>query len=426
VPFDDRTESTGLHSRRQSPRRRITIPLSLIAVSLLGASSAWADEPPGQIAAPDASATPSPSRFGLYLDARLGLGILAVGDSVGYAGITDAGLPLALAAGTNLARDLVLFGELSVVDMLLALDVYGAGLGLKYYLTPERLFVSASGSMARIHYGGAANISETSRWGVVTRLAVGKEWPISPSWSLGVAGELQLGEVGQPYHPASSPGSKYTTGGLSGLALASYRPATARGPGAASPTDAMAPPPAGYHRHDGLYLNLSFGAGWLRARNRRWDALYAAPDEEWKGRGLPWALSLGYAFANRLVVFGEVAQMQVQDPVDQDYLARLKWQGLGLGLRYYLMPINVFLAASLLGSTYAMYSANYTDDIYGARRTSEWGATGLFSLGKEWWIASDLGVGLAAEVGMGRMEGTDGWLTYKIQMFSLLASVTFN
>src|SRR5437868_11264823 len=136
----------------------------------------------------------------------------------------------------SLTRSLIAFGELSDLHMfgpsanandnhLFSLDLYGAGLGLKLYLTPRAFFLSGSASLARLHDEGFIDsnlsLNETSHWGVVGRFAAGREWPISPRWSLGAAGELQLGTMKTS---ASFPNNNYgsdafTIKGLSLLGL---------------------------------------------------------------------------------------------------------------------------------------------------------------------------------------------------------------
>jgi hypothetical protein len=393
-------------------------------------------------------ALPAPSDkglapFGFYLDARVGLGGLwtRVGDGFWTSGVS---IPLALSAGINITKALVAFGELADIhvlspacnlgdEQLFSLDLYGAGLGLKYYLTPRRFFLSGSVSLARLQYRGIytylqERISETSHWGALGRVSAGRAWPVSPNWSMGVAGELQLGRMatGTNFYNNNYGDDSYTLKGLSLLALATFDPPAQREP--AGPGNASAPAtlPVGHHTHDGVYANASVGAGWLWLRNRRRDQVYEDPDYQLSGRGTLLALSVGYAFANRFVVFGELSALQVHDPAGDSDIATLEWYGLGPGLKYYLMPANVFVSGSLLVSRVGPYNSTPGDSRYGIDRTSKWGATGRLSLGKEWWVLGDLGVGVAGELGFGKMAGNDDWLTYTVKELSLLASVSFN
>lgn len=183
-------------------------------------------------------------------------------------------------------------------------------------------------------------------------------------------------------------------------------------------------PPPGVHAHDGFYLNASLGPGWLWVSSHRFDALGEFPVTTWSGRATSLDIAAGLAFARRLVAFGEFAEMQVRGPGGNEYLGSVEWRGFGPGLRYYLMPANVFLAGSFLVSKFFLYPG------FGTRGSSEtisdWGGVGTLSLGKEWWVLSDLGIGVAAEFTFGKLPGNDGWGTYTARGGSLLASATFN
>lgn len=419
------------------PERRYQ-PAALAVLALASFHQAAADGPGGS--PPSAPSERGLTPFRLYLDAQLGVGALWPRVGHGY-WITGASVPLALAAGINLSRALVAFGELSDLHMsgpspnladnhLFSLDLYGVGLGLKLYLTPKAFFLSGSASLARLHYEGITDtrfsVDETSRWGVVGRIAAGREWPVSATWSLGAAGELQLGtmKTSASFSNNNYGSDAFTIKGLSLLGLATFSPPAT--PDSPAPEVPGPVPPAGYHTHDRFYANASLGPGWLWVHNRQEGQLYAAPDYQYSGRGTRLALSLGYAFADRFVAFVEGTALQVHDPTTPFDIATLAWYGVGPGLRYYLMPANVFFSAAVVMSHLVMDNATPDDEIYGIHRTSRWGATGLLSVGKEWWALGDLGVGVAAEIGFGKMEGNDTWLTYTAKTFSLLASVSYN
>jgi hypothetical protein len=382
-----------------------------------------------------APGTPAPTSssapWGLYLDTQVGMGRLwpRVGNPFW---ITGTSIPLALSAGIHVTKDVVLFGELSDIHMfgpsandhsalLYSLDLYGVGLGLKYYLTPRSFFLSASASLAQLNY--EASFSETSRWGVLARLAFGKEWAISPSWSLGAAGEVQWGsmDVGDNFqgrmYSGGEPtnGAPYTIKGLALLGLATFNPPTEREPGEG---EATSPGTAGYRTHDGVYANASVGVGWLLATG--------GGPEELSGRGTSLALSVGQGFAEHLVAFGEFSETKVNHPAG-DGSGALEWYGLGPGLRYYLLPANVFFSGSLFLSKVAKSSPSPgSEGSSSYTRTSGWGVTGQISVGKSWWLLGDFGVGVAAELGLGKMAGNDYWSSPTVKQLSLLASVGFN
>jgi len=365
------------------------------------------------------------------------LGSLTVSNGYGAEIVGGASVPIGVSAGVSLTRALVVFGDIRDDHMLLFdssnsydatwFDLYGAGLGLKFYPTPG-FFLAGSGSVARLrlgHQGGSS--TENSDWGAMARLWAAAEWPVSSRWSVGLGAEYQFGVV---HSRGLDPGlpdpqrRKYSLDGLSLLVVTSFHQPAAGASGSAEVAGAPATPPAGYHAHDGLYLNASLGPGWLWVRNQLAVGSGQTLPREWSGRATSLALSAGVAFAHHFVVFGEFSATQVRDPAGEDYLASVEWRGFGPGLRYYLMPANVFLAGSFLLSKVFMYPGFSTRGF--SERLSNWGGMGSLSLGKEWWVLSDLGIGAAAEFTFGKLPGNDGWGTYTATGISMAASVSFN
>jgi hypothetical protein len=65
--------------------------------------------------------------------------------------------------------------------------------------------------------------------------------------------------------------------------------------------------------------------------------------------------------------------------------------GLGIGMTYYFMPLNLYLAGSL-GIGRVTF-----EDHDGDRGASDWGLAGNLMVGKEWWVDGDWGIGVAAQ-----------------------------
>jgi hypothetical protein len=211
-------------------------------------------------------------------------------------------------------------------------------------------------------------------------------------------------------------GAPYTIKGLALLGLATFNPSAKHEAGEAEATSPVSP---GYRTHDGVYANASVGAGWL------W--VTGGGPEECSGRGTSLALSFGQGFADHLVAFGEFSETKVNGPTG-DTAAALEWYGLGPGLRYYLLPSNVFFSGSLLLSRVARTAPSPGGEgSSSSTRPSGWGLTGQISVGKAWWLLGDFGVGIATGLGLGKMAGNgDWWSTTTVKELSLLASVSFN
>jgi hypothetical protein len=248
--------------------------------------------------------------FALYLDARFGVGALWA--SSGNLFISGATVPLGVAAGMYLTSDLVAFAEVSYISMLdprasdssgriFGFHLYGAGLGLKYYLTPRRFFLSGSVSVARLRYEGEessypdGSTGGLSSWGVWGRLAVGQEWPVSPDLSVGVAGELEIGRMAQVEHssPAFYGSDAYVPRGLSLVLLATYgSPAEHDGSEAARVAQAPIPPTMG------LFLSLGLGVGTVSGRQDSRN-LDSSETLDHLSRAFPFTIGVGYRFSPR-------------------------------------------------------------------------------------------------------------------------------
>ena len=58
--------------------------------------------------------------------------------------------------------------------------------------------------------------------------------------------------------------------------------------------------------------------------------------------------------------------------------------------------------------------------------TSSWGLTGRLSVGEEWRVSRYLGLGVAAEAALGRMNRSETDTVYTVKAFSALATVNFD
>lgn len=248
--------------------------------------------------------------FGLYLDARLGVG--ALWSSSGDLLISGTTVPLGVAAGMSLTSDLVAFAEASYISMrdpqadvsfghIFEFHLYGAGLGLKYYLTPRRFFLSGSVSVARLSYesdelyNSDGSTNGLSRWGVWGRLAVGREWPVSPDFSVGVAGELEIGRMAQTEqaYPRDWGSDAYVPKGLSLVFLGSYGSPVERDDSEAARVAQEPIPPT-----MGLFLSLGLGVGTVSGRqdSRNFNS---SETLDHLSKAFPFTMGVGYRFSPR-------------------------------------------------------------------------------------------------------------------------------
>lgn len=353
----------------------------------------------------------------IYAEARLGVGKLRWRNADTALYWQDAGIgrtawamtiPMAVAVGWAITPRLIVLGEFvdsrhrdietDAPGALQGVCSYGLGPGLKYYLTETNLFVAGSLSWFRIDQTGWGNYGGTLvQSGMAARLALGKEVRFSPNWGLGVGAELLLARMS-----AGDLGAYWATG-AEVLSSLTYR----FGPAPETPPieREIRPPTPGEHTHDGLYVGMRAGVGRLRNPafgNRDYGVL--------EGRDLQLALAVGAAVSRHVILFGELSESQVRqsdgmDPGDFSLVVA------GPGVAYYLEPSNVFFSGAL---GWAGFGSTRAWDHSGQ------GMTGRLSVGKEWWVSSNWGLGLAAEALFGNLSFGS------VSGFSLQAVSSFN
>ena len=200
-----------------------------------------------------------------------------------------------------------------------------------------------------------------------------------------------------------------------GVAVAAARTAAPQTP----PVPAPAVPAANAATHDGFYLSVRTGLGQL------WVTF---GDYTISGRTIPVELSAGFVTAENLILFGELYSSSAH-AINSNYqeASTLELQGVGPGLKRYFMPMNVFLSGSVFLSR-IRFGNGPTSSSPGPF-VQPWGVTGRLSVGREWWIARGLGLGVAGEFFVGRMENTSAVGPsgkYQPLGFSLLFSGSFN
>jgi len=273
---------------------------------------------------------------------------------------------------------------------------------------PASAFVSGSLLISMLTYSGI----DTSHAGLTGRLSLGKEWWVSPSWSLGLAGEVLLGRMQSVKVGYPGESVEYTTEGFSLRFSSSFSYPPGPAP-EAPPPDEPAPSVAGERVHDGLYVNARLGVGMLYVKTPEGDTI--------SGSSYPLALAAGFSLTGGLVLFGEFYRESVMNPlIGVTHLANLDLQGAGAGAKYYFMPRNIFVSAAAIVTQVSLHNDAPSDPLFGAWEVSPWGFTGLLSAGKEWWLTSNWGLGFSVEGFLGRFS------PYSAKGLSLLISASFN
>jgi hypothetical protein len=172
--------------------------------------------------------------------------------------------------------------------------------------------------------------------------------------------------------------------------------------------DAPEAPTDGVHRHDGFMLRLTLGPG---AGVVGFDANGSENDTAYVGGGWASSLDIGFANGDNLTIFGRLREASLPSPavyVNDDKVgdaeSTVVTQGmLGAGISYFIMPLNMYLGAAV---GLAVVSSSYQRP--GGRERTYNGKLGFgmdLEIGKEWWVADDWGLGVAARLNFANVPG---------------------
>ena len=204
-----------------------------------------------------------------------------------------------------------------------------------------------------------------------------------------------------------------------------YPPAGGGAPGAYY----RRPPKPGFHQHDGFYLRLFLGGGYLDA-----SAKIAGVDLDMHGGGGAFGAAAGAAVIENLILYGELTFFVVPEPTKEaGGAARVATGqsmvavGLGPGAAYYFMPINVYLSA-----TVGLSKLNLEENVSDSSDTqvvasTRWGFGLNLKAGKEFWLSHNWGLGVALQYQFASMaDNSDPAPQFHLHGFSVVGSATFN
>lgn len=180
--------------------------------------------------------------------------------------------------------------------------------------------------------------------------------------------------------------------------------------------------PAGHN--GGLFVRLTAGLGYLYATESA-----GGQSVHYSGFGGTASAAIGGVIAPNLILYGEILGTSAWDAeVSQDNAYNypgidVTLFGFGPGIAYYLEPGNVYLSGTL---TFSKLSFSDTYDPYGYTEDTDLGIGGAFSVGKEWWVARHLGMGVAGQIHLASMKDSVRDTRLTATAFSVLFSLSFN
>ncbi len=174
--------------------------------------------------------------------------------------------------------------------------------------------------------------------------------------------------------------------------------------------------------HDGLLVRVQLGLGSLRSTST---ALTA------QGASANVGLAVGGMVNERLGVYGEYfdatsvgPSFEPSQPVgrfrDEDPDVQASLSGFGAGVVYYVMPTNLYVAATLGAACASLRERQVLT------HRSRFGPALVASVGREWWLDPEWGLGLAAVAHVARLPDQGGGPTQQIGAFQLALTATFN
>jgi hypothetical protein len=109
------------------------------------------------------------------------------------------------------------------------------------------------------------------------------------------------------------------------------------------------------------------------------------------------AIAIGGSIVENLALHADFHTTLLPNPTEraaetQDFEADIVFESMGVGVTYHIMPINLFVSASG-----GIGSLAFEDDLGDSKET---GAGLMLSgmIGKEWWVGTDWGLGVAGQV----------------------------
>lgn len=202
----------------------------------------------------------------------------------------------------------------------------------------------------------------------------------------------------------------------------------APGPGYAAPAPYGAPAyaapayrAAGVHEHDGFYLRLVAGLGYLHN-----SASSGGSTLKVSGVGGTFGLAAGGIIARNLAVYGEIIGTSASEPSVEmggesgTMSGSMTLAGFGPGLAYYL-DNNAYLSGTF---TFSQLSAS--DDNGNDAGETDMGFGASLSGGKEWWVSDDWGLGVAGQLMLASMKEKNEDYRWTSVAVSLLFSATYN
>jgi len=189
-------------------------------------------------------------------------------------------------------------------------------------------------------------------------------------------------------------------------------------------------PPPGYHEHDGFYMRLTTGITVL-------NATYSTNgiDNSITGAGVGFSMAFGGSITPNLVLYGEFVTSSALEPNSKrggtsntltGYNVDLF--GIGPGVAYFLVPANVYFSGTLAFSqlTESYNGSSNSSSNNNSVDLTNMGIGASFMVGKEWWVSTNWGLGVAGMLHLASMKMKNYDSRATAEAISILFSATCN
>jgi hypothetical protein len=178
--------------------------------------------------------------------------------------------------------------------------------------------------------------------------------------------------------------------------------------------------PPGYHAHDGFYMRLSLGGGGAWA---------SGAGQTYSGGSVAFGAAFGGAITPHLILYGEFFVHTIPNPTAESYGssrtldADLDILGFGPGVAYYFMPFDLYVSGTLLLQQVQLSDSNNSNRSFDVTKT---GIGCSIMVGKEWWVADDWGLGVAAQLLLGSAKDRTVDARWTSKALAIMFTATYN
>jgi hypothetical protein len=169
-------------------------------------------------------------------------------------------------------------------------------------------------------------------------------------------------------------------------------------------------------------MRLSLGGGGASA---------SKSGEKYSGGSFAFGAAFGGAITQHLILYGEIFGHSVHEPKHKLGSASattvkgedLDISGIGPGVAYYFMPLNLYLSGTLLLHQVSLSDSHDSNSSY---NLTDVGVAGSFMVGKDWWVSDNWGLGVAAQLLLGSAKDRYVDSSWTTAAFALMFAATYN